>query len=151
MKKTLVFAAIAASVVLLSGCDMFRRMAGRPTSADIAEKKALIEHIEYEKAVQAEKARQDSLEQAHLASLEPVDYRFSVILGSFKDRSNAEKLAAKVAEKGFKVELKPAPGGLTTVAACPSRTAEEAKEALEQIKAAGFTQSQPWVLEKKEK
>lgn len=151
MKKTLFVAALTASVVLLSGCDMFRRMAGRPTSSDIAEKKALIEHIEYERALQAEKARQDSLEQARLAALEPVDYKFSVILGSFKDRNNAEKLAARVAQRGFKVELKPAPGGLTTVAACPSATAEEAKAALQKIKAEGFTQSQPWILEKKEK
>lgn len=151
MKKTLVFTALAASVVLLSGCDMFRRLAGRPTSTEIAEKKAIIERVEREKIAQAEKARQDSLEQVRLAEAVPVDYRFSIILGSFKDKGNAEKLAAKVAEKGFKVELKPAAGGLTTVAACPSATADEARDALDRMKAEGFAQFQPWILEKKEK
>ena len=66
MKKILAISALAA-LCLLTGCDFFRTLAGRPTSADIAAKRALIERTE-----QQEAARRDSIqrvEQQILASI----------------------------------------------------------------------------------
>ncbi len=89
MKKNFILIALL-SLMCLSGCDFFRKVAGRPTSADIQDRKELIAVAEKEKAEAAiEKARQDSLlavrkaeeEAARLAeqdSLAACDYLRSV-------------------------------------------------------------------------
>lgn len=154
MKKTLVFAALAASVVLVSGCDMFRRMAGRPTSSEIAEKREWIEFLEQEKA---EQARLDSLEQARkqheadsvAAAAAVAGYRYHIVLGSFSVRENAERLAAKAEQNGFPATLHSGASGMTSVTVCPTPSREEAREALKKVLAADFTQAKPWISEKK--
>lgn len=50
-------------MLMVSGCDFFRKVAGRPTSADIESRKVEIAHVEEEKAELArEQARLDSLQ-----------------------------------------------------------------------------------------
>jgi hypothetical protein len=62
MKGTYIFVVLAA-LMLVTGCDFFRKVAGRPTSADIEDKKVEIARFEKEKAELArEQARLDSLE-----------------------------------------------------------------------------------------
>lgn len=61
MKRTYIVVMLAA-LMLVTGCDFFRRVAGRPTSADIEEKKVQIARYEEEQAELArEQARLDSL------------------------------------------------------------------------------------------
>lgn len=68
MKKTYIFIVLLA-VLMLSGCDFFRKVAGRPTSEDIDAKRGEIARVEEQKA--REQARLDSiaavLEQARIA------------------------------------------------------------------------------------
>lgn len=71
MKRSYILAALAV-VMTVSGCDFFRKVAGRPTSADLEAKKVEIAHAEMVKAEQArEQAVLDSLqavaEQARMA------------------------------------------------------------------------------------
>ena len=56
MKTVLKTAVLAAAVLLAGGCDFFRGLAGRPTSADIEAKREVIARAEA-----AQKARLDSL------------------------------------------------------------------------------------------
>ncbi len=56
--KILVISAFLLVLLVCGGCDMFRSLAGRPTSSDIAAMRAVIEAREA-----AERARQDSLER----------------------------------------------------------------------------------------
>ena len=61
MKRTYIVAMLAA-LMLVTGCDFFRKIAGRPTSADIEEKKVLIaRHQEEQAELAREQARLDSL------------------------------------------------------------------------------------------
>lgn len=62
MKRTYILVLLVL-MLAVSGCDFFRKVAGRPTSADLEEKKVKIAHVEARKAEQArEQARLDSLE-----------------------------------------------------------------------------------------
>jgi hypothetical protein len=62
MKRTYIFALIAL-MLIVSGCDFFRKVAGRPTSADIEAKRVAIHQDKVQKAELArEQARLDSLE-----------------------------------------------------------------------------------------
>jgi len=94
----------------MSGCDFFRSMVGRPTSAEL-------DAIRLEAAAKAERQRQveDSLKAVAVAAgqtekpasveaLEPVtdsDRRYHVVLGSFKMPGNAEKFIEFLKEKGY--------------------------------------------------
>lgn len=73
MKKSYIIILLAAAL-MLSGCDFFRKVAGRPTSEDIEVKRAEIARVEELKA--REQARQDSIrvaqEQARLAQEQAV-------------------------------------------------------------------------------
>jgi hypothetical protein len=59
MKRSYIFLLMAV-MLMVSGCDFFRKVAGRPTSADLQAKKVEIECVEAE--IAREQARQDSLE-----------------------------------------------------------------------------------------
>ena len=67
MKKSYILLLLASMSMLVS-CDFFRMVAGRPTSADIEDKKEAIVRVEQ---LKAEQARLDSIrvakEQARLA------------------------------------------------------------------------------------
>ena len=71
MKKSFILILIAV-VLTVTGCDFFRKVAGRPTSQDIEKRKAQIAIVEKQREEQArEQARLDSIrvamEQIHLA------------------------------------------------------------------------------------
>lgn len=70
MRKAIAILALTAVTVSVSSCDMFRAMVGRPTSADIAAKKAKIEQMEALKQQQA--AAADSAEAVAQAVEEQV-------------------------------------------------------------------------------
>ena len=62
MKRSYILAFFAV-MLLVSGCDFFRKVAGRPTSADLQAKRTEITYVEAQKAELArEQARLDSLE-----------------------------------------------------------------------------------------
>lgn len=64
MKRSYILVLLAV-MMTVSGCDFFRRVAGRPVSADIEAKKVEIAHAEARKAEEArEQARLDSLQAA---------------------------------------------------------------------------------------
>jgi hypothetical protein len=62
MKRSYLLSLLAV-MLMVSGCDFFRKVAGRPTSADLQAKKTEITYAETQKAEHArEQARLDSLE-----------------------------------------------------------------------------------------
>lgn len=65
MKKTYILVILSA-MILLSGCDFFRKVAGRPTSEDIEAKKVEIARVEELKVAQQ---REMEREQARLDSI----------------------------------------------------------------------------------
>ncbi len=143
---------IATSV---TGCDFFRRLAGRPDSEWI---KARAESIRQEE--EALRIRQDSLEKARKAeadSLAAADsvrladhrYRFCVILGSFSSKENAERYIEEIAEKGYKGELLTFRNS-TAVGVCPTDDEAQAKKSLDELQRQDFCPKGAWILERKQ-
>lgn len=139
----------------VTGCDFFRRLAGRPDSEWIEAKAEAIRQEE-----EALRIRQDSLEKARKAeadSLAAADsvrlanhrYRFCVILGSFSSKENAERYVEEIAAKGYKCELLTFRNS-TAVGVCPTDDEAQAKKSLEELQRQDFCPSGAWILERKQ-
>lgn len=139
----------------VTGCDFFRRLAGRPDSEWIEAKAEAIRQEE-----EALRIRQDSLERARKAeadSLTAADsvrlanhrYRFCVILGSFSSKENAERYVEEIAAKGYKCELLTFRNS-TAVGVCPTDDEEQAKKSLSELQRQDFCPNGAWILERKQ-
>ena len=140
----------------VTGCDFFRRLAGRPDSEWIEAKAEAIRQEE-----EALRIRQDSLERAarkaeadSLAAADSVRlanhrYRFCVILGSFSSKENAERYVEEIAAKGYKGELLTFRNS-TAVGVCPTDDEAQAKKSLEELQRQDFCPNGAWILERKQ-
>lgn len=139
----------------VTGCDFFRRLAGRPDSEWIEAKAEAIRQEE-----EALRIRQDSLERARKAeadSLAAADsvrlanhrYRFCVILGSFSSKENAERYVEEIAAKGYKGELLTFRNS-TAVGVCPTDDEGQAKKSLSELQRQDFCPNGAWILERKQ-
>ena len=160
---------ILTAAVIFTGCDAFRFLAGRPTSADIEAKRA---DIEAEKAA-ALKAREDSLAQARQMAADSVaaldslrrskttvlnstsmgglvkgslEHAYYIVIGSFKDRSNAEYMRGKALDAGYRAELVDFRNGYVAVAVLPSDSIVSAYENLKKLKGESFCPADAWML-----
>lgn len=144
MKNTFLTIAVMTLVATaVTGCDFFRRLAGRPDSEWIEAKAEAIRKEE-----EALRIRQDSLERARKAeadSLAAADsvrlanhrYRFCVILGSFSSKENAERYVEEIAAKGYKCELLTFRNS-TAVGVCPTDDEAQAKKSLSELQRQDF-------------
>ena len=156
MKNALLTIAVMTLVATaVTGCDFFRRLAGRPDSEWIEAKAEAIRQEE-----EALRIRQDSLERARKAeadSLAAADsvrlanhrYRFCVILGSFSSKENAERYIEEIAEKGYKGELLTFRNS-TAVGVCPTDDEAQAKKSLDELQRQDFCPKGAWILERKQ-
>lgn len=156
MKNTFLTIAVMTLVATaVTGCDFFRRLAGRPDSEWIEAKAEAIRQEE-----EALRIRQDSLEKARKAeadSLAAADsvrlanhrYRFCVILGSFSSKENAERYVEEIAAKGYKCELLTFRNS-TAVGVCPTDDEEQAKKSLSELQRQDFCPNGAWILERKQ-
>ena len=158
MRKSFALLALAA-LFTLTGCDFFRTLAGRPTSEDIEVRKlqmlraeqalhqARIDSLKRQEEMLRDSlarldslAALDSIHQAGGSILNPsamgglfatkLEYRYHIIVGSFRTRSNAEKLLGTASERGYSPMLISFRGGLMAVGVCPCNTLVEASQAL---------------------
>ncbi len=100
--------ALLVAVLLLTGCDFFRALVGKPTSEDI-------ERMKQEAAAKARKQRElDSLNKARALELERARIeaenaylldesagRYHVIIGSFKVENNAARFLERLEKDGY--------------------------------------------------
>ncbi|MBO4426896.1 MAG: hypothetical protein J5771_00225 [Bacteroidales bacterium] len=168
LRKITLAVCLAAVLVTAGGCDAFRRLAGRPTSAEIAAKRELILQEEA-----AHQARLDSLkliEEAMADSLRLVDSitalpssiipagevrglmvsglncRYYVVVGAFSKESNIAKMQGLAAEKGYVTVRIPFDNGFTAVGICGTDVLSEAYASLRRVKAEDFCPEDVWVL-----
>ena len=147
-----IMALVAASV---TGCDFFRRLAGRPDSEWIEAKAETIrqeeetQRIRLDSLERARKAEADSLAAADSVRLANHRYRFCVILGSFSSKENAERYIEEIAEKGYKGELLTFRSS-TAVGVCPTDDEAQAKKSLEELQRQDFCPKGAWILERKQ-
>lgn len=168
MKRSIILL-LSASMLMLTGCDFFRTLAGRPTSAEIearrieimrAEEAALQARLDSmkvaEQAMRDSLAALDSIRQYGGTILNPsklgglfttkLDARYYVIVGSFRSRSNAEALLVKAADRGYAPALISFRNGMIAVGLRPVNKLKEAMEALKDVRKEAFCPSDVWIL-----
>lgn len=174
MKKGFIVTLLA-TATLLSGCNLFRSLAGRPSSGELEAKKARIElarALEAARLDSLERARKDSLERVARAEADSVaatvalaslgivkeasgigtfrglalPARYSVVAGAFSDPSNARKLAAKYTDAGFECVAFPCRGGFTAVLVAPSSRVASVYGSYLRIQELPFRTADAWIL-----
>ena len=169
MRKSIIFLILAAALTV-TGCDFFRVLAGRPTSKDIDTKRVQIMKAE-EAALQArldsirrveEKIVSDSLtaldslaaqgviiaDASRLGGLvdESQGPRYRIVVGAFRERGNAQKLASQAEASGFAAELMDCKHGMIAVGVCPSDKIARTYEDLTRLRLEPFCPKDSWIL-----
>ena len=173
MRKSLIPLLLLAAL-LLGGCDFFRSLGGRPTSADLEAKRVELARIEEER----HQARIDSMrrvEQAmadSLAALETrlldslsqrrgtllnptklgglyttrLQTRYCIIVGAFRTRNYAEKKLEKCNEAGYPATIVSFRNGYNSVAICPSDTLSVTLARLKALRGTSVCPKDAWIL-----
>jgi hypothetical protein len=170
--KILVISAFLLTVLVSGGCDMFRSLAGRPTSADIEAMR-----VELAAREAAEAARLDSLERARIAAAEaarvaaaldtleamkgflrtPARFgglskgtepssKYYIVIGSYLDRANALKYSEKLTGDGFPSEAVSFRNGFTAVGVCPTDNPADLLASLRRVRQEKFCPKEVWIL-----
>ena len=153
MRNVLLNIVVLSSVALLaSGCDFFRTLAGRPTSADIEAKRQAIRIEEERKAALAAAdtiaMQKDSVPEAVAVTQEAGKKRFYIVLATFSKEENARKFQSRIADKGYPGELMGFKGGYTAVGICVTDDESEIKESLKEIKRQDFCPEGVWIIDR---
>ncbi|MBQ6286688.1 MAG: SPOR domain-containing protein [Bacteroidales bacterium] len=153
MRNVLLNIVVLSSVALLaSGCDFFRTLAGRPTSADIEAKRQAIRIEEERKAALAAAdtiaMQKDSVPEAVAVTQEAGKKRFYIVLATFSKEENARKFQSRIADKGYPGELMGFKGGYTAVGICGTDDESEIKESLKEIKRQDFCPEGVWIIDR---
>lgn len=166
------FAVASAGLLLVTGCDFLRRLAGRPTSDDIAvireqmHRDSLAEQARLDSIALAEaaalKEAQDSANAAaalsastkivQLGTLTPLyktelSAHWYIGVGSFRVRSNAESFLKKYEELGYTGCVASFRSGMNSVFLCPSEKLQDIHEAYLRVKEEKITPEGIWILE----
>ena len=153
---------------LLNGCDLFRKMAGRPTSAEIEAKRIYIEQQErghrnrldslqvMQKQISDSLALLDSVRAIKSSIVEvrqlsdetrsSLKYRYYVIVGTFGNADNAEKRMKGAEQAGYSAVKIRYRNGFTAVGVLPSDSLSDAFASLRGIRDGGFCPD-AWILE----
>ena len=155
---------LASLTLLVSGCDFFRTLAGRPTSAELA----ALRQAEARALAKAEAAARvpdtlavtDSLKAVDTASApaaEPapaagkprpskiLSLKYYIVVGTFSSDENARKLVSKAEAKGFPAAVFPF-RGMSGVAVCGTDSNEEIKASLAKVRESGIFPKESWIF-----
>ena len=169
IRNILLCATVSAVLLPLGGCDMFRRLAGRPTAGELEQmriEKLRAEEARYRhqiyslSAVKKEKedsiAILDSIAQMKGTILNPsdigglfttrLDFRYYVVVGAFKSRHNAETLFETVREKGYNPILVSFRNGFNAIAMAPTNSVRDAFVSMKKIRTEDFCPDDVWIL-----
>lgn len=177
MKKSYILLA-AVVMMTVTGCDFFRKLAGRPTS-DVIEVKRQEMIADLEAKAARQKAVEDSLAlvaRNEADSIEACRYikengvrlytssslggivedgvwpqydgsRYRVIVGSFRDKGNAQKKLEEVGEAGdFAPHFIRMRNGMIAVGTCPVNEIHYALAGFKELRSAGACPEDAWIL-----
>ena len=155
MRRSLTIVSVLLSAALLvTGCDFFRVLAGRPTSKEIEAKRVEILRASVRNNHAAKKdkdaAQQDDGPSAG-SGIGKEKKRFYVIMGAFSSRENAERYAEKIKEYGYEPEYFGFTEGRTAVGIGGTDDPEEAKAFMNKLKGQDFCPGGVWILDRKRK
>ena len=152
-RRFLILVALLSVTMVVTGCDFFRVLAGRPTSKEIEAKRAeILRSAQDDKVVPQQ--NQDSVQVAKpetAASARPAGEkkRYYVIMGAFSSRENAEKYAERIKSFGYEPEFFGFTEGRTAVGVGGTDDPEEAKAFMRELKGQDFCPEGVWILDRK--
>lgn len=169
MKKYALILLAISMLFGVTGCDFMRKLAGRPTSEDIEKirvGKLLAEEAALKASLDSLKAEkqciQDSIDALELfvqqggTVLNPsklgglyttkLQYKYYVIIGAFRTRSNAEALFTKAETAGYTPVLISFRNGLLAVGLSPADECRNALDMVKAIKQEPFCPADVWIL-----
>lgn len=173
MKRSLILA-LALITLLAGSCDFVRRVAGRPTAAQVEEirlermrqeearHQAILDSMERVRKHLADSiaAREafllDSLSQAKGTVLNPskmgglfttkLEAKYCIVVGAFRNRAYAERKLVKCNEAGYTATIISFRNGLLAVSVCPSDDLNEVVKTLRQLRGTGICPKDGWIL-----
>ena len=168
MKSILAVLSLLA-LLSLAGCDMFRRLAGRPTAEEVEMMRIELLRQEesrhqyrvdslkkLEKALADSIAVLDSIRQMHGTILNPseigglfttkLDYRYYIVVGAFRSRSNAEELLDTVKKHGYVPILINFRNGFNAIGISPTNDIVGAFRSLKKVREEKFCPEDVWIL-----
>ena len=171
MRRSLTIVSVLLSAALLvTGCDFFRVLAGRPTSKEIEAKRVEILRASVRNNHAAKKDKDAATTQqgdgpstgsgtGDVTGSGPSTgsgtgkekKRFYVIMGAFSSRENAERYAEKIKEYGYEPEFFGFTEGRTAVGIGGTDDPEEAKSFMNKLKGQDFCPGGVWILDRKRK
>lgn len=156
----------------VSSCDLFRKLAGRPTSVELArmeveikareeaaaQEQARLERIEMEKKAAADslaaidtlksmKNRIFSTSSRGGLSKSELKSRYYVIVGCFQQPENADKLCAEVKSCGYESMVISFRSGIYAVALAETDRIADALANLKTVKKEKFCPGDVWILD----
>lgn len=157
------------ALFFLTGCDVFRRLAGRPTAEEVemmriellkeeeARHQFKVDSLKkVEKALADSIAVLDSIKQMHGTILNPsvigglfttkLDYRYYIVVGAFRSRSNAEELLTEVKEAGYSPVLINFRNGFNAIGISPTDDIVGAFHSLKKVQEEKFCPEDVWIL-----
>ena len=156
MKKLIQTVLILIPVALAAtGCDFFRKLAGRPTSDQIA---AMAEAIRLEESARiADSLRKALAEpQEDSAAIAPAAAapapagdlkRFYVVMASFGNSANANKYASILEAKGYPATILKR-GSYQVVAVCGTDDEAAIKQSFDEIRRQDFCPQGVWIIDR---
>lgn len=168
MKKVTTYITLVIFFLSITSCDFMRRVAGRPTSAEIAAKSEALElrrqqvedSLRFVAAIEA--ARRDSLATAARISgagvkisdkffygepLQPLEKRYNLIIGVYRTSTMAAKQIKDARAKGFDVSSIFFKDGIRALSLASEDDLKAMADAIENAIAAGVLPKDAWIYE----
>ena len=152
MKIVRLFSLFLIAATMLTSCDFFRSLAGKPTSKDIERMRIEAQAKKQRQLDSINKAKADSL--ALIAAMEAeknaLKERFYVVLGSFKVQGNAERMYQFLEKNNYTPRTIRFKNGFELVSAASTNNLQEALKIMEELLAFEYCPDDVWVYDVKQ-
>ena len=152
MKIVRLFSLFFIFATMLTSCDFFRSLAGKPTSKDIERMRIEAQAKKQRQLDSINKAKADSL--ALIAAMEAeknaLKERFYVVLGSFKVQGNAERMYQFLEKNNYTPRTIRFKNGFELVSAASTNNLQEALKIMDELLAFEYCPDDVWVYDVKQ-
>lgn len=165
---TLTLLSLAALVVSASSCEFMRRVAGRPSAEQVAQKAAqidaerikaarerdsiaLVQKLAADRVAAGEYVSQCGMTQVAFESIDRVlkdrpQGRYSIVLGAFSNQANGSLLVDKAVRAGYRAQTLSYYRGQVAVIVGPTDDIVELSDLIRRVRAEAFCPADAWIL-----
>ncbi len=154
MKAFRLVSTLLVAMMLVTGCDFFRSLVGKPTSKDLermkqeaveqARKQRELDSVNRVKALELEKAKAAAEQES---KLDESAGRYHVILGSFKVEGNADKMYALLEKNGYTPRVIKFNNGFEVVSVAAYNNYHDALKAMNDVMEYEFCPEDVWIYD----